>query len=121
MAAGVFLGVAGILDSREPVYWGTFTEERCVEGGRRGCQSVGMWVSDDGTIRVVDVQLDGGVDADGTADASYQPTGIHNDADNNVVHTPMSTFLEPVVPWILVLGGAGASALYWRRWRGTWR
>lgn len=121
VAVGVFLGFAGILDSGEPVYWGTFTEERCVEGGRYGCRSVGTWVSDDGTFGLKNVYLDGKPNADGTTDASYQPTGIQNDADNNIVHSPTGTWLEPVVPWMLVLIGVGLSALQWWRWRGTWR
>lgn len=120
VAYGVYFGIAGILDSSEPVHWGTFTEERCVDGGRYGCRSVGTWVSDDGSIRLEDVYLDGRPNADGTIDASYQPTGIRNDADANIVHSPVGASLEPFVSLMLVAIGIGFSVLQWRRWRGTW-
>ena len=118
---GVFIGVTGVLDADEPTYWGTFTEERCERGNRYGCRSVGTWVSDDGSIRLENVYLDGRPASDGTTDASYQPTGLRNDADNNIVHGPFGHALEPLVPWMLVGLGVFMSTVQWRRWRRTWR
>ncbi|MCU1439048.1 MAG: hypothetical protein JWP85_45 [Rhodoglobus sp.] len=116
---GVGIGIAGIIDANQPTYWGTFTEESCVEGGRFGCRSVGTWVSDDGTIRLEDVYLDGKPDSDGTVDARYQPSGVDNDADDNIVHTFTGVALEPLVPWILTALAAGSIFWYGRKWRGT--
>lgn len=116
-AVGALLGIGNALDADEPVHWGTFTEERCEEGGRYGCQSIGRWVSDDGSIRLDDVQLDGRPSADGTVEASYQPTGIMNDADRNIVHSPLGATLEPFAPWMLVALCVGAATFQWREWR----
>lgn len=121
IAAGATLGIIGVLDADEPVRWGTFTEERCEQGGRYGCRSIGTWVSDDGSIRLDDVYLDGTPTTDGTAAASYQPTGIVNDADNNIVHTRVGTSLEPFVPWMLVAFGVATAASQWREWRRSRR
>lgn len=121
IVAGVLLGVAGILDSREPAYWGTFTEESCVDAGRRGCRSLGTWVSDDRSIRLEEVYLDGSPNSDGSVEAQYRPTGIINGADNNIVHTETGVALAPILPWVIVAMGVGYSIRQWFKWRGTWR
>jgi len=113
------LGVAGIIDADQPTYWGEFTEESCVEGGRFGCRSIGTWVSDDGTIRLEGVYLDGKPDSGGTVSAQYQPAGVLNDADNNIVRASTGVALEPVLPWILAALAASFLFLYGRKWRGT--
>lgn len=111
-----FLGIAQLVDAGEPVHWGTFTEERCEEGGRFGCQSIGTWVSEDGRLRLEDVYLDGRPSSDGTVAASYQPTGILNDASRNIVHAPVGAALEPLVPWMMVAFGVGVF-VSWTLWR----
>ena len=113
----VGLGVVGVMDSQEPTYWGTFTETDCIDA-RRGCRSVGYWVSDDGSIRMSDIYLDGQPGPDGTVRARYRPTGINHDKDNNIVHTSVGVALEPVLPWVLALGCAGAGAYYAWTWWG---
>lgn len=118
---GIYIGIAGLVDASEPTYWGTFTQKSCVEGGRYGCRSVGTWVSDDGSIRLKNVYLDGKPGGDGTVNAQYQPKGVNNDADANIVHTSTGVALKPIVPWALIGMGLGFSAWYWRKWRGTWR
>lgn len=80
-----------------PVIWGTFTEHRCEEA-RYGCRSVGTWHSDDRSIRLENVYLDGQPTDNGTVRASYQPTGVANDADNNIVHTAVGHALSPFLP-----------------------
>lgn len=119
-AVGLYLGVAGIADSNEPVIWGTFTEHRCEET-RYGCRSVGTWRSDDRSIRLENVYLDGQPRDNGTIRASYQPTGVSNDADNNIVHTAVGHALGPIMPWALTVLCLGAAAFQWWQWRGTWR
>ena len=119
---GVVVGVAVALDADEPRHWGTFTEESCAGGGiRHRCQSIGTWLSDDGEIRLTGVALDGTPGSDGMARAQYQPTGVLNDADSNIVHSSTGAMLEPVAPWILVALGGGTAVMQLRKWRGTWR
>lgn len=120
-AGGVYFAVAGILDATEPRYWGTFTEESCTELTRHACRSVGTWVSDDGSIRLEGVYLDGVPGDDGTVSAQYQPTGIDNDADDNIVHTSFGVSIEPFAGPGLVAFAGGLSFVQWRKWRGTWR
>ncbi|WP_435743615.1 hypothetical protein [Microbacterium sp. PMB16] len=118
--AGLYYVVAGIIDANEPRYWGTFTEEFCEERPRRGCQSVGTWVSDDGSIRLEGVSLDGVPGDDGTVAAQYQPAGVANDADTNIVHTSFGVSVEPFVTVGLVVLAGGVAFMQWRKWRGTW-
>jgi len=66
-----------MLDRTEPSTWGTFTQERCVEN-RGGCQSIGRWVSDDGSSRLHGVVLDGAPGSDGTVSAFFRPTDTFN-------------------------------------------
>lgn len=112
----VVLGIGGIVSLGEPVHWGTFTEERC-ERARFGCRSFGTWVSDDGTIRVEEVQLDGAPEPDGTQRAAYRPTGFNNDADNAIVHAEPWATLGPWMPWIFVVVFGGVFWLQTGRWR----
>lgn len=116
IAIMVVLGVGGIASLGEPVHWGTFTEERC-ERARFGCRPIGTWVSDSGDLRVDEVQLDGTVGPDGTARASYRPTGFNNDADNAIVHAEPWATWGPWMPWILVLVFGGVLGIQWWRWR----
>jgi hypothetical protein len=97
-----FLGVASAIDAKEPVYWGTFTQTHC-DWARYGCRSFGTWVSDDGTITKLEISLDGDPGPDGTVRADYQPSGIINDADNNIVHTAMWSGVMLWLPWVLCL------------------
>ena len=120
LGVGVMLGVMTIIDAGEPVVWGTFTESHCEDAGRRGCRSVGTWVSDDGRIRLADVYLDGQPDADGRSRASYQPAGVHNDADLNIVHNAFGTVAEPILSWAITIWLGGVCAFYAMKWRGTW-
>lgn len=78
------LGVGGALSAREPILWGTFTQVGC-EPARFHCREIGTWVSEDGSVRLTDVHLDGW-SGDGTVRAGYRPTGFNNDADNRIVH-----------------------------------
>ncbi|MBZ4488182.1 hypothetical protein [Microbacterium sp. cx-55] len=96
------LFVASVVDAGEPIIWGTFTEEYCEDSPRRGCRPVGTWTSHDGTIVKHDIYLDGAVGVDGTAPASYRPTGIMS---NNVVHT---TAFTGILPWL-----TGGLLLWW--------
>ncbi|GAA1059019.1 hypothetical protein [Agromyces bracchium] len=107
--AVVFLTLAVIntIDAREPVIWGTFTEEYCQET-RRGCSSIGTWVSDDQTITKTDIRLDGWVEPGGSISAGYQPTGIISDADNHIVHAVGWMSIGPHLTWV-----AAMAAVIW--------
>lgn len=120
VAIMVVLGVGGLVSVGEPVHWGTFTEERC-ERARFGCRSIGTWVSDSGELRADGVQLDGAVGPDGTARASYRPTGFNNDADNAIVHAEPWASWGPWMPWIFALVLSGVIVIQWRRWGGGLR
>lgn len=100
------LGVIKTIDNAEPVIWGTFTEEYCHET-RQGCSSIGTWESFDGTIRKTDIRLDGAVEPGGSVRAGYRPTGIMNDEDNNIVHTPGWIDASPTVSFLAAAGIAG--------------
>lgn len=116
IAVTVVLGIGGIVSLGEPVHWGTFTEERC-DRARFGCRSIGTWVSDDGTIRVEEVQLDGAPEPDGTQRAAYRPTGFNNDADNAIVHAEPWATLGPWMPLGLALFFGGVLTIQWWQWR----
>lgn len=121
MAAFGALGVADLLDADEPVFWGTFSEEDCVGGGRMGCQSVGTWVSDDGSIRKTGVALDGRPDSDGSVRATYRPTGVINDEENNIVHVGGADGLYSAMLWVAAAGAGAGLALYIADWRRSRR
>lgn len=87
--------VASLIDLGQPRIWGTFTQAGCEERFRGGCRPYGTWVSDDGTIVLHDVDLDGGTDESGTARASYQPTAL---LGHDVVHVPL---LSGIGPWLI--------------------
>jgi hypothetical protein len=118
---GVSIGVAGALNADETQYRGTFTEESCTERTRFGCRSVGAWVSDDGTIQLDDVYLDGVPDSSGTAEAQYHPSGIGNSDDDKIVHTSFGVAIEPFVPVGMIALAGGLSYVQWRKWRGSWK
>ncbi|MFF2272858.1 hypothetical protein ACFVTX_11325 [Agromyces sp. NPDC058136] len=103
--AAVFLTLAviNLLDAQEPVVWGTFTEEYC-ESTRRGCSSVGTWVSDDGRVTETDIRLDGWVEPGGSVRAGLRPSGIM-DSGNDIVHAAGWIDIGPhVVPLAAALG-----------------
>ena len=102
----VFLALAVIntIDAQEPVIWGKFTEEYCHET-RRGCSSFGTWVSDDQTITMTEIRLDGSVEPGGSIRAGYQPTGIISDTDNHIVHAAGWMSVGPYFPWVAATAG----------------
>ena len=108
-AVTAFVGVAGVIDASEPTYWGTYTEEYCEPRLRGGCHSIGTWVSDDGSIRLDDVRLDGSADPDGTVRAEYGPTGLLNDAQSNIVHAEPWASGSFWVPWLGLAVVAGVT------------
>lgn len=114
----VGLGVAGVKDmaDQQPVLWGTFTEEDCLPN-IHGCRSIGRWVSDDGTIVKEQIYLDGSPGKDGTVRASYQPAGLNNDSDNNIVHVRWTTGAGIWMPWVLAAFSLGSVVYYNRQWR----
>ncbi|NYD65501.1 hypothetical protein [Agromyces atrinae] len=111
LVVAVILGVVQILDVNQPVVWGTFRHEYCVDRPRGGCSSIGRWTSDDGAIELLSVRLDGNVDSRGLARASYQPEGVSNDADNNIVHGEFGTNVAFWAPWLLAVVIAGLLAV----------
>lgn len=105
------IGVVQAIAASEPVYWGTFTAERC-EPTRFGCTNFGMWVSDEGSIRKHDIQLDGALTLVDSVRASYRPTGPMSDESNNIVHTEFWSTAGLWFPWMLaVFSGAWTVAL----------
>ena len=114
------LGVASVVDAGETVYWGTFTSESC-EPARYGCRAVGTWTSDDRSMVKHDIYLDGPLDADGTARASFRPTGLVNDEMNNIVHTSFGTGLAPWIDWVLFVIAAFWTWFYASKWHGERR
>lgn len=115
----VGLGVAAAMDAADgqPVIWGTYTEQDC-EPATRGCDSIGRWVSDDGTIVRERTRLDGSPGLDGTVRASFQPEGRLNDTDNNIVHTETFSSAGLWFPWVGALLTVGAAVGYGYKWRG---
>jgi hypothetical protein len=111
-------GVAGITDAvdKQPVVWGTFSEEDC-QPNNHGCRSIGRWVSDDGTLVKERIYLDGSPGQDGTVRASYQPAGLNNDNDSNTVHVKWTTGAVLWFPWVIAASSAGALVYANRRWR----
>lgn len=103
VAVLVVLAIGHSLDGNEPLYWGTFTEEHCDPKPRNGCSSFGTWVSDDRTVVLKDIALDGSPDDDGSARASYRPTGFSNDADNQIVHREEWSNAGQWLPWVLAV------------------
>jgi hypothetical protein len=123
LVVSVALGVIGIANLSVPVYWGTFTQDRCVDS-RYGCRNIGSWVSDDGSIRKEDIALDGALHPVTSVRACYRPTGLLNDSDNNIVHTEFWSTGAAWVPWLVVIAIAGTmiapvSRLGLRRGRST--
>lgn len=114
----VILGVGGAQNAVEhqAVVWGTFTEENCLPD-YHGCRSIGRWTSDDGTIVKEGIYLDGSPGQDGTARASYQPSGFNNDSDNNIVHVQWASGMGLWFPWVMVALSAGAVVYAARRWK----
>ena len=96
------IGVAQAVAASEPVSWGTFTSERC-EPSRFGCTNVGTWVSDDGSIRKHDIQLDGALTPVVTVRASHRPTGPMSDEGNNIVHAEFWSTAGLWLPWVLAV------------------
>jgi hypothetical protein len=120
-AAGVFvlLWVHWIGLSFAPVHNGVFVEESCAPT-YRGCQSIGTWTSDDGSLRLDDVELDGAVGPDGSVHAQYRPG--ERDPGDGIVHTESSLALAPVLLPVVVVGSLGYAYHYgdssfgWARW-----
>jgi hypothetical protein len=115
LVVSAVLGVWGILSVGEPILWVTFTQERC-EPARYGCQSIGIWVSDDGTIRKHDVALDGTPGPDGNVRASYRPTGFNNDDQKNIVHVQGWASGFVWVPWLLFAAIVWTVVVQVRQW-----
>lgn len=67
------------------------------------------------------VYLDGHPTDNGTVRASYQPTGVSNDADNNIVHSAVGHALGPFMPWAVVALCVGGATFRWCKWREAWR
>jgi len=116
-AVMLVLGIGSVVNGAQPTYWGTFTQHSCGFGYRGGCQPVGTWVSDSGSMVKRDIQLDGSVDADSTARASYTPTGFNNDAQNNIVHVGTFPGAQSWFPWCGAILIAGLVVFQSRKWR----
>lgn len=99
-AISLGIGVAQAVAASEPVYWGTFTAERC-EPSRFGCSNIGTWVSDDATLRKAGIRLDGAIGPVDSVRAAYRPTGPLNDEVNNIVHTEFGVTAGFWLPWVL--------------------
>ncbi len=114
----LFVGVAAVVDHDRPKYWGTFTETSvsCDPGPRGGCTSSGRWLSDDGTIVLDDVALDGVPEPHGTVRASYRPGGLLGDDENHIVHTAEWTNADLWMPWLGMALTGGATWRYYRKW-----
>ena len=63
------------------------------------------------------IYLDGLPGQGGTVRASYQPAGLFNDNDNNVVHVKLAADMSLWFPWALAAFSLGAVAYATRRWR----
>ena len=116
-AAALVLGIGWATSASAPTYWGTFTEHSCTKTARQGCESVGTWVSDDGSITRTKIAFDGSPDADGTARASYTPTGFNNDRELNIVHSGFGFSAKYWFPWVFAAGIAAGVTIQWRTWR----
>ncbi|HEY9266084.1 MAG TPA: hypothetical protein VIP82_15695 [Microbacterium sp.] len=118
LAVSIVLGVGGMVSANEPVVWGTFTQQDCEPKGRGGCRSIGVWVSDDSTIRKENIYLDGWPpDPDGSVRAGYRPHGFNNDDENNIVHVAATAHGWIWAPWILTAYLAGVIVHYAIKWR----
>ena len=120
-ACAVLMAITGVesaLDAAEgqPVLWGTFTVTDG-EPDRRGCRSVGVWLRDDGSLDKEQIYLDGSPDGDGTARASFQPSGRRSDEHNSIVHADTWSGAGIWMPWVGVGITTAVTIDYARRWR----
>jgi hypothetical protein len=118
VAVAVFLVVDSVLDIWQPVLWGTFQSHGCEprDTSRHGCRVYGSWVSDDKSTILYRVYLDDLFGRVGTVRAMYQPTGLVNDASNNVVHAEGTQFLGTWMPWLVLAVALGVLIHYARDW-----
>lgn len=116
---GIAIGAASWHDRGESREYGAFTEQRTTCDAawvrRGGCESTGLWVSDDGGTTLHDVALDGDVDRGATVRAWRRTGGAMGDDD--IVHRPTRTHPELWLPWALAMFAAGSASGARRRWR----
>jgi hypothetical protein len=117
LAVAVVLGIGGVLSANDTVLWGTYTERDCEPKPRGGCRSIGVWISDDSSVRKEGIYLDGFTDTDGTVRAAYRPSGFNNDDENNIVHVETFAFAWIWAPWVLAATISGVIVYYLRKWR----
>lgn len=118
LIGGVGMGLAEAKDAldRQPIIWGTYAEEAC-EPRAHGCESIGRWVSDDGVIVKERIRPDGVPGTDGTVRAGFQPVGLTNDNETNVVHSGIWVSGGLWLPWVLSVTCLGYTIHYARKWR----
>lgn len=104
-----------VVDSAEPARPGIFVEESCTPA-RYGCTSIGTWTSDDGSLRLDEVEFDGVVEPDGTAQAWYRPE--ERDPRDAIVHSEFSMSLAPMVFPACVIGSFYAAYHFGDSWWG---
>ncbi|MHA6510216.1 hypothetical protein [Tessaracoccus sp. Y1736] len=78
---------------------------------------MGTWISDDGSLVKEQIYLDGSPDGDGTARASFQPSGRRSDELNNIVHADTWSGAGIWMPWVGVAITTAVTIDYARRWR----
>jgi len=93
--------IASVIDVGKPLIWGTFTQTDCTPQLRGACRPVGIWVSDDRTIVLHDVDLNGWTDDTGIAPAAYRPTAL---LGSDMVHAPAFSAAGPWATGVFLIG-----------------
>ncbi len=110
----ISVAVSDVLTAREPSHPGTFTLTYVDRAGREPDTVYGYWVSDDGSVRLPEVILDGAVNASGEAATLYRPTDLLNSVGVPTVRTESRAENRSVLPWIGCAAIAVASFIAFR-------
>lgn len=121
VALTISVAVSDIVTAREPSHPGTFTLTYIDRAGRGPDTVYGYWVSDDGSIRLPEVILDGAVDSSGEAATLYRPTDLLNAVGVPTVRTESRAENRSVLPWIGCAAIAVVSFIAFRVVRGMRR
>lgn len=97
------LCVSEIVTAHDKTYRGTFTLDHS-EPGRGADTEYGRFVSDDQSIRLSSVRLEGSSGTTGRVEVTYEPSGVLGDALTGTVYTSTSRDLAAVLPWMMLMG-----------------
>lgn len=117
----ISVAISDVVTAREPSHSGTFTLTYIDRAGRGPDITYGYWASDDGSIRLPEVILDGAVNASGKAATLYRPTDLLNSVGVPTVRTESRAENRSVLPWVGCAAIAVVSFIAFRLVRGMRR